>query len=122
MTLADRVELRRQQIYDLAHDNEIFELVFFMGVLYHLRYPLLGLDIVAQKTQRLRVFHALIRSMLRRQHHPDDGAGTLEALRERSGLSPDRSGQTVDFVSEEVFGKIPGTERLYPQPMCSAAD
>jgi tRNA (mo5U34)-methyltransferase len=58
--LSDQVELRLMQIYDLAHTDESFDLVFFMGVFYHLRYPLLGLDIVAQKTRRLMVFQTLM--------------------------------------------------------------
>ena len=33
-------------MYDLARRDETFDLVLFMGVFYHLRYPLLGLDIV----------------------------------------------------------------------------
>ena len=34
-------------VYDLAALHERFDVVLFMGVLYHLRYPLLGLDLVA---------------------------------------------------------------------------
>src|SRR2546421_3262663 len=41
--LTDRVEFRRMQVYDLARSQEQFDLVLFMGVLYHLRYPMLGL-------------------------------------------------------------------------------
>lgn len=33
--------------------------VLFLGTFYHLRYPLLGLDIVAEKTRRLMVFQTL---------------------------------------------------------------
>jgi len=33
--------------------------VLFMGVLYHLRYPMLGLDIVAQKVRGLMLFQTL---------------------------------------------------------------
>jgi hypothetical protein len=36
-----------------------FDLVVFMGVFYHLRYPLLGLDIAAQRTGRLMLFQTL---------------------------------------------------------------
>lgn len=60
--LEDRVEFRQGKIYDLAHDawtGEAFDLVWFMGVLYHLRYPMLGLDIAAQRTRRLMVFQTL---------------------------------------------------------------
>src|SRR5947208_448789 len=35
--LSDRVRFERMQVYDLAHIQENFDLVLFMGVLYHLR-------------------------------------------------------------------------------------
>jgi tRNA (mo5U34)-methyltransferase len=58
--LADSVRFEQMQVYDLARGNpEGFDLVLFMGVLYHLRYPMLGLDIVAQKVRRLMVFQTL---------------------------------------------------------------
>jgi tRNA (mo5U34)-methyltransferase len=57
--LDDAVEFREMQIYELAHGEEMFDLVLFMGVFYHLRYPLLGLDIVARRTQRMMVFQTL---------------------------------------------------------------
>ncbi|MBV9866238.1 MAG: TIGR04290 family methyltransferase [Abitibacteriaceae bacterium] len=57
--LEDRVEFKQTQIYDLAHSDLTFDLVLFMGVFYHLRYPLLGLDIVAQKVKRLMVFQTM---------------------------------------------------------------
>ena len=55
----DRVEFRRMQVYDLARSQERWDLILFMGVLYHLRYPLLGLDIVARRVSRLMVFQTL---------------------------------------------------------------
>jgi tRNA (mo5U34)-methyltransferase len=57
--LQDRVEFREQQVYDLARSSEQFDLVWFMGVFYHLRYPLLALDILAQRTRRMMVFQTL---------------------------------------------------------------
>jgi tRNA (mo5U34)-methyltransferase len=53
------VEFRQMQVYDLAHRDEAYDLVLFMGVFYHLRYPLLGLDIVAKVVRRLMVFQSL---------------------------------------------------------------
>jgi tRNA (mo5U34)-methyltransferase len=45
--LADRVTLRRLGVYDLAAlDAEPFDVVLFLGVLYHLRHPLLALDTI----------------------------------------------------------------------------
>ena len=57
--MADRVRFERMQVYDLARRPERFDLVLFMGVLYHLRYPMLGLDIVCQKVDRLLLFQTL---------------------------------------------------------------
>jgi tRNA (mo5U34)-methyltransferase len=57
--LQDDIEFRQMQVYDLAATDESFDLVLFMGVFYHLRYPLLGLDVVARRTGRLMVFQTL---------------------------------------------------------------
>jgi tRNA (mo5U34)-methyltransferase len=60
--LSRRVKFERMQVYDLAHRfgaGEGFDLVLFMGVLYHLRYPMLGLDIVSQRVRRMMVFQTL---------------------------------------------------------------
>jgi tRNA (mo5U34)-methyltransferase len=58
--LESQVEFRHMQVYDLAHSDDVYDLVLFMGVFYHLRHPLLGLDIVARKVQRLLVFQTLM--------------------------------------------------------------
>jgi tRNA (mo5U34)-methyltransferase len=57
--LEARIRFQQRQIYALAGDAERYDLVLFMGVFYHLRYPLLGLDIVARKVRRLMVFQSL---------------------------------------------------------------
>lgn len=57
--LADRVRFVQQEVYALASTRERYDLVLFMGVLYHLRYPLLGLDIVARLVRRLLVVQTL---------------------------------------------------------------
>ncbi len=57
--LSDRIELREEQVYSLGRWRERFDLVWFMGVIYHLRYPLLALDMVARRTRRLLVFQTL---------------------------------------------------------------
>lgn len=40
------VELRAMNVYDVAKLRERFDLVLFMAVLYHLRHPLLALDLI----------------------------------------------------------------------------
>lgn len=57
--LQEAIRFREMQVYDLAREDTAFDLVLFMGVFYHLRYPLLGLDIVARRTSRILVFQTL---------------------------------------------------------------
>jgi len=40
------VEFHRLSVYDIARLAQKFDLVLFMGVLYHLRHPLLALDLI----------------------------------------------------------------------------
>lgn len=57
--LEQQVEFVQQQVYDLARSSSTFDLVWFMGVFYHLRYPLLALDVLAERTRKLMVFQTL---------------------------------------------------------------
>ena len=40
------IEFRQMSVYDVAELGERFDVVLFMGVLYHLRHPLLALDLI----------------------------------------------------------------------------
>jgi tRNA (mo5U34)-methyltransferase len=40
------IEFRKMSVYDVGALGERFDVVVFMGVLYHLRYPLLALDLI----------------------------------------------------------------------------
>jgi tRNA (mo5U34)-methyltransferase len=57
--LDSQIEFRRMQVYELARSTERFDLVLVLGVFDHLRYPLLGLDIVARRARRLLAFQTL---------------------------------------------------------------
>jgi tRNA (mo5U34)-methyltransferase len=52
------VRFARRQLYELD-TAERFDLIVFMGVFYHLRYPLLALDLLARLRPRLMVFQTL---------------------------------------------------------------
>jgi len=56
---AKKVRFELMQVYDLMRIDRKFDIVIFMGVFYHLRYPMLALDIVAEKVNRLLVFQTL---------------------------------------------------------------
>ncbi len=70
--LEDRVELRELGVYDLARLDDSFDLVLFMGVLYHLRYPLLALDIVAERVAGTLVLQTLTLPGEEREEAPPD--------------------------------------------------
>jgi tRNA (mo5U34)-methyltransferase len=56
------VELRQMSVYELPSLRERFDLVLFMGVLYHLRHPLLALDILyAHAARNMLVFQSMLR-------------------------------------------------------------
>ena len=56
------VEFRQLSVYQLPALQETFDVVLFMGVLYHLRHPLLALDILHDYVARdLLVFQSMLR-------------------------------------------------------------
>ena len=42
------LDLRKMSVYEIGRLGEKFDLVIFMGVLYHLRHPLLALDLIRE--------------------------------------------------------------------------
>jgi tRNA (mo5U34)-methyltransferase len=57
--LERRVTFREGQVHDLLAADTQFDLVWFTGVFYHLRYPMLALDLVRRATRRLMMFQTL---------------------------------------------------------------
>jgi tRNA (mo5U34)-methyltransferase len=56
------IEFQKLSVYDVGALNERFDIVLFMGVLYHLRHPLLALDLVREHTVGdLMVFQSMQR-------------------------------------------------------------
>jgi tRNA (mo5U34)-methyltransferase len=56
------IELRQLSVYDVAALGEGFDIVLFMGVLYHLRHPLLALDLIREHVARdLMVYQSMQR-------------------------------------------------------------
>jgi tRNA (mo5U34)-methyltransferase len=57
-----KIELRKMSAYDVGQLGERFDLVIFMGVLYHLRHPLLALDLIHEHVARdLLLFQSMLR-------------------------------------------------------------
>jgi tRNA (mo5U34)-methyltransferase len=94
------IEFRKLSVYDVGRLGERFDIVLFMGVLYHLRHPLLALDLVSEHVTRdLMIFQAMQR-----------GSVEVEALAD-----------DYPFSETAVFDR-PGYPRLHFVERCYAAD
>ncbi len=97
--LQEEVDLHQAGVYDLADWRETFDLVLFMGVFYHLRYPLLGLEAAARRARELLVFQSL--SVPEEEVvHQIDGLDDLEALHRLT----ERGWPRLSFVEHEAVG------------------
>lgn len=66
------IEFRKLSVYDVGCIGESFDIVLFLGVFYHLRHPLLALDLIHEHVARdLLVFQSMQR-----------GATTLHPVQE----------------------------------------
>jgi tRNA (mo5U34)-methyltransferase len=56
------IDFRPMSVYDVGTLGERFDIVLFMGVLYHLRHPLLALDLIHKHVAKdLLVFQSMLR-------------------------------------------------------------
>lgn len=58
------IEFEKRSVYDADLIPGQFDYVFFMGVFYHLRYPLYALDKIIKKVRGKLVFQTMIRGSL----------------------------------------------------------
>jgi tRNA (mo5U34)-methyltransferase len=67
------VRFEKLSVYDVANLQERFDVVLFMGVLYHLRQPLLALDLVREHVVGgLMVFQCMLRGSMEVEEAPKD--------------------------------------------------
>jgi tRNA (mo5U34)-methyltransferase len=91
------IEFRRLSVYDVGALGERFDLVLFMGVLYHLRHPLLALDLIRQHVVGdLMVFQSMQR-------------GATEV----GPVEPDYHFWNTDLFEDRRFPKLHFVERSY---------
>ena len=76
-----QIEFRNLDVYDVAKLRQRFDIVLFMGVLYHLRHPLLALDLLHEHVVGdVLVFQSLMRG--------SDRAPNPTAVRASRSMSP----------------------------------
>lgn len=85
------IEFRQLSVYDVGELGETFDIVLFMGVLYHLRHPLLALDLIHDNVCK----HLLIFQSMQR--------GSAEALPVRANY---------DFFEQDHFNE-PGYPKMH---------
>jgi tRNA (mo5U34)-methyltransferase len=91
------IEFRRLSVYDVAALGERFDVVLFMGVLYHLRHPLLALDLIHEHVAKeLLVFQSMQR-----------GSKEVEPVR------PDYDFFEMDHFDEPGYPKMHFIEHRY---------
>jgi tRNA (mo5U34)-methyltransferase len=78
--VSERVTFQRAQVYSLARADRRWDIVLFLGVLYHLRYPMLGLDIVSRCVEKQLIVQSL--------SAPDDARLTIPPDLELSDRAP----------------------------------
>lgn len=55
------IEFQKRSVYDVVNLEGQFDYVFFMGVFYHLRYPLFALDNIIKKVKSKLIFQTMVR-------------------------------------------------------------
>jgi tRNA (mo5U34)-methyltransferase len=55
------IEFQKRSVYDVDAIAGQFDYVFFMGVFYHLRYPLFALDKIIKKVRGRLIFQSMLR-------------------------------------------------------------
>lgn len=71
-TLGLSIQFEKLSVYDVDSVPGQFDFVVFMGVLYHLRYPLLALDKIVKKMSGSLIFQTMVRGSQRTRRWEND--------------------------------------------------
>jgi tRNA (mo5U34)-methyltransferase len=81
------IEFHQLSVYDIARLDERFDIVLFLGVLYHLRHPLLALDLIHEHAVGdLLVVQSMLRGSVDLVPLTDDYPFEEKAVFSRSGF------------------------------------
>lgn len=108
------IEFRQLSVYDVGSLGEKFDLVIFMGVLYHLRHPLLALDLIHQHVAKDLM---LFQSMQRGSKDAMEVDGDYDFWREEMFERPDFP--AMYFIEHKYAGDP--TNWWIPNRACSEA-
>lgn len=95
------IEFRNMSVFDVAQLGERFDLVLFMGVLYHLRHPLLALDLLFEHVVGdLLIFQSMLRGS------PDANALEPDYPFHEKGVFDRADFPKLHFVEHEYTGDV----------------
>ena len=96
------IEFRNLSVYDVAALGERFDLVIFMGVLYHLRHPLLALDLIREHVaDDLMLFQTMQRGTNTVADVPEDHPFHLPGTYKVSPIFDDPGYPRMHFIERE---------------------
>ena len=108
------IEFRQLSVYDVGALGERFDVVIFMGVLYHLRHPLLALDLIHEHVAGdVLVYQSLQRGSDRMAEVPENADFWNTAMFDDPGYPK------LHFIEHE-YANDP-TNWWAPNAACSAA-
>ena len=108
------LEFRELSVYDIATLGEQFDIVLFLGVFYHLRHPLLALDLIHEHVARdLLVFQSMQRGSAEIEPLEKDYAFTEVEIFDRPGFPK------LHFIEHRYAGDP--TNWWAPNRACSEA-
>jgi tRNA (mo5U34)-methyltransferase len=81
------IEFRQLSVYDVGALGERFDVVLFLGVFYHLRHPLLALDLIHEHVAKdLLVFQSMLRGSSAVEPLAEDYPFSERAIFDRPGF------------------------------------
>ena len=96
------LEFRNLSVYDVAALGERFDLIVFMGVLYHLRHPLLALDLIREHVAAdLMLFQTMQRGANHVADVPEDHPFHIAGTYRVSPIFDDPGYPRLHFIERE---------------------
>ncbi len=114
------IRFEQLSVYDVARLGRRFDLVIFMGVLYHLRHPLLALDLIREHVAGdMMLFQTMQRGVNDVTPVPDDHPFHMKGTFEPSPIFDDPGYPKMHFIERAYAGDW--TNWWAPNHACSAA-
>jgi tRNA (mo5U34)-methyltransferase len=114
------IELRKLDVYDVGALGERFDLVIFMGVLYHLRHPLLALDLIREHVaEDMLLFQTMQQGSNDVSNVPADHPFFIPGTTEKPAFFDDLGYPKMHFIEREFAHDW--TNWWAPNAACSQA-